>query len=209
MNPVRHPRNLAASMGRWSAGHWKTAVFGWLAFVIASVAIGGAVGTRTLEAADANVGEARTADKIIDAGFPTRADEQNEVVLIQSPTLEADDPAFRAVIADVTKTLDRFPRVLGLQSPLDGRPDLISEDRHSVMVTFTPKGDYDETITYIESIEAAVDEVQARHRGFYVDEMGSASTGKAIDEAFGTMLKQAGLIALPIALVILLFVFGS
>src|SRR5262245_38365761 len=138
MSSVKHPRNLAASMGRWSAGHWKTAVFGWLAFVVASVAIGGVVGTKTLEAADANVGEAHAADKIIDAGFPNRADKQNEVVLIQSRTLEADDPAFRAVIADVTKTLEGFPNVLDLQSPLDGRPDLISDDRHSVMVTFTP-----------------------------------------------------------------------
>ena len=25
--------NLAARMGRWSAAHWKTATFGWLAFV--------------------------------------------------------------------------------------------------------------------------------------------------------------------------------
>ena len=32
--------HLAARMGHWSATHWKTAVFGWLAFVIASFAIG-------------------------------------------------------------------------------------------------------------------------------------------------------------------------
>ena len=29
------PTNIAGRMGRWSAGHWKTAVFGWLAFVVA------------------------------------------------------------------------------------------------------------------------------------------------------------------------------
>ena len=51
-NPAGQPtmsRNLAARMGRWSANHWKTAVFGWLAFVIASVFIGNAVGTKYLE----------------------------------------------------------------------------------------------------------------------------------------------------------------
>ena len=31
-------------MGRWSARHRKTAIFGWLAFVIVSFAIGIAVG---------------------------------------------------------------------------------------------------------------------------------------------------------------------
>src|SRR5262249_2842127 len=35
MSPLTQSNNLAARMGRWSAGHWKTAVFGWLAFVIA------------------------------------------------------------------------------------------------------------------------------------------------------------------------------
>src|SRR5215208_7334352 len=50
--------NVAGRMGRWSAGHWKTAVFGWLALVAASVYIGGAVGTKYLEDSDLAVGEA-------------------------------------------------------------------------------------------------------------------------------------------------------
>ena len=33
--------NLAARVGRWSARHWKTAVFGWLAFVVVAFVIGG------------------------------------------------------------------------------------------------------------------------------------------------------------------------
>ena len=31
--PQRRP-NLAARVGRWSAAHWKTATFGWLALVL-------------------------------------------------------------------------------------------------------------------------------------------------------------------------------
>ena len=31
-------RNVAAHMGRWSAAHWKTATFGWLAFVLVAFA---------------------------------------------------------------------------------------------------------------------------------------------------------------------------
>ena len=42
MSPLKRSNNVAARMGRWSANHWKTAVFGWLAFVVASVVIGGA-----------------------------------------------------------------------------------------------------------------------------------------------------------------------
>ena len=81
MSPLKHSNNFAARMGRWSASHWKTAVFGWLAFVVASFAIGTAVGTQYLKTSDSNVGEAARADKIIKAGFPTKVDEQGELDL--------------------------------------------------------------------------------------------------------------------------------
>ena len=210
MSPLKHRNNLAARMGRWSANHWKTAVFGWLAFVAASVVIGGAVGTKYLEANDLAVGEAGTATKIIEAGFPQDADEQGEIVLIQSKTLKADDPAFEAAILDVTKTLDAFPEVRKLDSPLDpGHADLISDDRHSAMVEFSPQGTYEEAVLYIDKIEAAVDKTAARHPDFEIGELGSVSTEKAVDSAFNSMLAKAGMIALPLTLVILLLVFGS
>ena len=44
-NSVRH-ENLAARVGRWSARHWKKAVFGWLAFVFVAFAIGSILGTQ-------------------------------------------------------------------------------------------------------------------------------------------------------------------
>ena len=87
--------------------------------------------------------------------------------------------------------------------------DQISDDGHSAMVQFSPQGNYDEAIAYIEKIEAAVDKTAARHPGFEIDELGSASTGKAVDDAFNSMLATAGMVALPLTLVILLLVFGS
>ena len=39
--------NLAERAGRWSAAHWKTATLLWLAFVVAAIAVGTAVGTRS------------------------------------------------------------------------------------------------------------------------------------------------------------------
>ena len=40
----RKSTNLTGRIGGWSTRHRKTAIFGWLAFVIASFAIGTAVG---------------------------------------------------------------------------------------------------------------------------------------------------------------------
>jgi hypothetical protein len=59
LSPLKHSNNFAARMGRWSASHWKTAVFGWLAFVVASFAIGTALGTKYIEDGDNYVGESK------------------------------------------------------------------------------------------------------------------------------------------------------
>ena len=210
MSPLKRSNNIAARMGRWSANHWKTAVFGWLAFVIASVVIGSAVGTKYLEDNDLAVGEAATATKMIEAGFPEADDEQGEIVLIQSKTLKADDPAFKAVIEDVAKTVDGFPQARKIDTPLEpGHTDLVSDNGRSAMVQYQPVGTYEEAALYIDKLEAAVNKTAAQHPGFEVNQLGSVTTTKATDAAFAGMLKTAGMVAIPLTLVILLLVFGS
>ena len=210
MSPLKHSNNLAARMGRWSAGHWKTAVFGWLAFVAVSVYLGGAIGTKYLEDTDLAVGEAGKAAQLVEAGFPEAKDEQGEIVLIQSRTLTADDPAFKATIEDVAKTLAANPKVRKLDTPLDaGHADLVSADRHAAQVQYQPIGTYDEAAEYIDEINAAVDKTAAAHDDFTVSQLGSVTTTKATDEAFAGMLATAAMIALPLTLIILPFVFGS
>jgi putative drug exporter of the RND superfamily len=65
MSPLKHSNNLAARMGRWSASHRKTAIFGSLAFVFASIAIGTAVGQKTIDQNSGNVGASHRADLIL------------------------------------------------------------------------------------------------------------------------------------------------
>jgi RND superfamily putative drug exporter len=209
MSPLKRSTNLAARMGRWSAHHRKIAIFGWLAFVVAAVMIGNVVGTKYLDDNDTNVGEAHRADKLIEqAGFDT--EEQVEYVLIQSKTLTPSAPAFRRAIQDATETVSADPRVTDVRSPLSpSHRDQVSKDGHSALVQFTPKGDYDASAAYIDQIVAKVDQVQARHPGLTIQEAGSASTGKAVDDAFAGMLATAGLISIPLTLGILLLVFGS
>src|SRR6516225_6290072 len=78
------PYHLAARMGHWSATHWKTAVFGWLAFVVAATAIGMLVGQKTTSMQSTNVGESHRADRILQqAGF-TQSDPLTEIVVVQS-----------------------------------------------------------------------------------------------------------------------------
>jgi RND superfamily putative drug exporter len=65
VSPLKHSNHTAARIGRWSANHWKTAVIGWLVFVIAAGFVGNTVGTKYLKTTDANVGEARKATQVI------------------------------------------------------------------------------------------------------------------------------------------------
>jgi RND superfamily putative drug exporter len=147
-------------MGRWSAKHRKTAIFGWLAFVVASFAVGIALPMQTIDETDWNVGEARKGDHIIrDGGF--RLDEQSEFVLVQSEERTVDDPAFRAVVQQAVVELDSFPEVTKLRSPFAaGNEGQISSDRHSALIQFSPEGSYDEAIAYIDRITAATEQVQ-------------------------------------------------
>ena len=181
MSPLKQSKNLAARMGRWSASHWKTAVFGWLAFVVASVFIGMQVGTRFIDERDANVGESRTADQIIARpASPSTTngesiEKQSEMVLLQSKTLTVEGSGLPR--RDRGRRQDRSRRsrrCTKLDSPLvAGHSDLISKDGHSAMVEFTPKGTYEEAVLYIDTIVAAVDKVETRHPGFTVDSVGA------------------------------------
>ena len=209
MSPLKHSTNVAARMGRWSAAHRKTAIWGWLAFVVAAFAIGIFVPMQMIDDTDFNVGEARKGDHIIrDGGF--KLDEQGEFVLVQSKTKTTDDPAFRAVVNQEIAALDGFPQVTKLRSPLAaGNEGQISKDGHSALIQFSPEGTYEEAVTYIDGITAATSKVQAANPDFYVGEAGSASTGKALDEMFKGQLAIAGLLSIPLTLGILLLVFGS
>src|SRR5689334_10327644 len=56
---------IAARAGRWSARHKKTAIFGWLAFVVIALMIGNMAGTKKPTDAQQFDGESKRAETII------------------------------------------------------------------------------------------------------------------------------------------------
>ena len=209
MSPLKQSSNIAARMGRWSANHWKTAVFGWIAFVVAALFVGQLVGTKNIDQNDANVGQSHRADRILrDAGF--QSDPQTEIVLVQSTTLRAGAPAFRAVVHDVVSAVRPFKTIENLRSPYDaGRGDLISQDGHTALVEFDMKGTNEAATRRIDALTASTAKVAKAHPGFYVGEAGSISSGKALNAAFEKQLASAGERSIPLTLIILLLVFGA
>jgi RND superfamily putative drug exporter len=209
MSPLERSNNIAARMGRWSASHWKAAVFGWLVFVVAAFMLGAKVGTKNLKDEDYSTGQSHRADLILKQGFP-QSDPQTEFVLVQSSKLSVNAAAFRATVNDVVDAVKDNPNIKNLKSPLDpANPDLVSDDRSTAMVTFDMKGKYDDATKKIDPIEAAVAKVADAHPGFYVGEAGAISSGKALDKMFNDQLKLAGERSIPITIIVLLLVFGA
>ncbi|HEY7794731.1 MAG TPA: hypothetical protein VIA10_12060, partial [Gaiellaceae bacterium] len=182
------PRNLAARMGRWSADHWKTATFGWLAFVVVAFALGMA-GTKSIDPNAPGPGESGRMDRILDAGFKRPAEES---VLVQSSSLRTNDPAFKAAVADVVSRLSRLDVV---QNVSTGQT---SPDGHSALVEFEIRGPADDAATKIDPVLAEIDAAQEAHPRLFVGEFGMASAVKAIETAAGEDLGKAGLLSLPI-----------
>jgi RND superfamily putative drug exporter len=197
-------------MGRWSASHWKTAVFGWLAFVIAAFYIGNMVGTKNVDSNDSNVGEARRGDHILqNAGFP-QSSPIGEIVIVQNKTKTVDDPEFRAAVDDVIAAVQPFNTLRNIRSPLDPAYDAqVSADEHTALVEWEMKGTQTVAEKNIDRITAATDAVAKAHPGFYIGEAGAASSNKALNEMFSNSLKDAGTRSIPLTLLVLVIVFGS
>ena len=199
--------NLAARMGRWSANHWKTATFGWLAFVLVVFALGGMAGTKSIDPNEPGPGESGRMETIIDEGFKQPV---GESVLIENTSVAVDDAAFTAVIQDVVRRLETLDEVQNVQSPLDSEnADQIAAGGHAALVEFEIRGDPDDAVDNIGPILDRVDVAQQIHPAYFIGEFGNASAEDAVVTAYGEDLGKAGELSLPITLLILVIAFGS
>jgi uncharacterized membrane protein YdfJ with MMPL/SSD domain len=208
MSPTYQPRsNLAARMGRWSASHWKTATFAWLAFVVAALAVGGLVGTKNVDPNTSGPGESGRMDRILAAGFKQPAAES---VLIQSRAARAGDPAFTAAIHEVVARVSTVAAVQNVRSPLEpGNAGQIARSKHAALVEFQIRGDKDKAVDKIEPVLDGVAAAQRAYPGFFIGEFGDASAAHGVDTAFANDLKRAGVFSVPITLIILVVAFGA
>jgi RND superfamily putative drug exporter len=187
-------------MGRWSAGHWKTATFGWLALVVVAFALGGLVGTKNIDPTTSGPGESGRMDRILDAGFKLPA---NESILIQSGSARAGATGFDAAVQDVVSRVSKLAGVQNIASPK------IASGRHSALVEFEIRGDKDKARDKLGPVLGSVDDAQAAHPGFFIGQFGDASAAKAVDTAFADDLKSAGVFSVPLTLIILVVAFGA
>ena len=204
--PPPPAHNLAARMARWSGQHRKKAIFGWFAFVLVTFVVGmNVVGQKDISDIDQFSGESHEAEQALeDAGLRP----VEEVVFVQSDELTVEDPEFQAAIEDVTGRLSQVRYVENVESPLTGGGE-VSADGHAALVNFVIAGDSTEAEDRVDPTIAAVAAVQADHPDLAIEQFGGASANKAIEEVINDDLGKAGMLSLPVTLIILVITFGS
>jgi RND superfamily putative drug exporter len=200
---------LAGRAGRWSATHRKTAIWGWIAFVVAAIALGGALGTKTLTDAQSGVGESGAASKTLEGAFRQGADES---VIVQARGGESAHGAHvKEAVGAVESRLRGLPFVADLTGPYEkAGHGQISADGNSALVRFEiPERGGVAPDDVVGKALGQVAAVQREHRDLRVEEVGDASGEKAISESLESDFSKAELTSLPITLLILVVVFGS
>src|ERR671921_259668 len=202
-----HANTFAARAGRWSAQHRKTAIWGWIAFVVVAFVIGGAVGVK--KPTDyIGPGDSGRADQLALDHFPKDASESVLIQAAKGGTVR--DSAVRAAVDDTIAAVSGKPRVAEVKSPYaKGNQNQISKDGRSVLVNFKVRGDEEQSTDAIDPVVTAVAQVKAQNPGVFVGQFGAASANKALSKSFEDDFKKAETLSLPITLVILIVAFGA
>ena len=129
-------KGIAVRAGRWSAQHRKRAILLWFAFVIASLAVGSAIGTKQLGNNQGGTGSSGRADAAVAKLFP-QPDQEDVIVQPRGRGETAHSPAVKSAVANVVSRLNRLSVVNGVQSPYaPGDGGQISHDGRSALVQF-------------------------------------------------------------------------
>ncbi|AGP56369.1 membrane protein [Streptomyces rapamycinicus NRRL 5491] len=188
-------------MARWSARHPWRAIVGWLVFVALCLGAGSAVGTHSATTADYRVGEAGRAEAMAaEGGLERRATEQ---VLISARSGALDRDAAEAAAGELTARMERLPEVAGVAGPL------LSGDRRILMVEVALQGEERDAKDKVDALTGQTGAVAKAYPGLRLEETGSPSISKGVDQQRGDDLALSEKITLPITLITLLVVFGS
>ena len=202
-------QGIAARAGRWSARHRVLAIAGWVVFILIANNIGGNLGTRQLTTSETRDGESAAATRTLErSGFERPAAEQ---VFVQVPPgADVRGPAGRSAINDAVSAVSVTGRVTDVRSPLSpGNDGQVSRDGRSAVVLFAMKGKADKADKRVAPVLRAVSGVAAAHPAVRVEEFGSASATKALNDTIGKDFSHAEAISIPLTFGILLVAFGA
>jgi RND superfamily putative drug exporter len=151
--------------------------------------------------------ESGRASRLIERELP-RSGAATFTLIFSSVTLTATSPEFRAAVEAALAPLRSDPRVAAITSPFDGTaPDpkrLISTDGHAVAIEVAAKDDLATARDYYPELRAMV-----RSTSLRIQATGLLAINNGFNAVLQEDLRRAETVSLPLALVLLLLVFGS
>lgn len=153
--------------------------------------------------------DSERADDLIANGFGAD-DPGREIVVVQSRDATVSDPAFASLVDSLVRDLRAQSADIAsvqnyYESPL---PGLVSGDDHTLIIPVTLSSSAEDArdhVAALSAITAAVDGTD----GFTVVAGGDGTSAVAFDEQAEKDLHKSELVGLPMALVILVIVFGA
>src|SRR5437870_2158461 len=151
--------------------------------------------------------ESGRASRLIERELP-RAGAATFALIFSSDSLSATSTEFRAALDAALAPLRSDPRVATIVTPFDGTAldptQLISKDGHAVAVDVAAKDDLATARDYYPELRAKV-----RSDALRIQATGLLAINNGFNEVLQQDLRRAETVSLPLALVLLLVVFGS
>jgi uncharacterized membrane protein YdfJ with MMPL/SSD domain len=153
--------------------------------------------------------EAQRAADLVQAELPSRSTGGSSFeVVFGSSTLSVGDPVFFASLEEAMIPVGADTRVTQVTTPYSAPPDLaptlVSRDGHEALVVVSVRDTADRAIAYYPALRAEV-----RSDVLTVRATGELAVYQAFDDTLQADLHRAEAISLPIALLLLLLIFGS
>jgi len=151
--------------------------------------------------------ESGRASRLIERELP-RAGGGTFTLIFSSETLSGTSPDFRAAVDSALAPLRKDSRIATIVTPYDGTASdptqLISKDGHAVAIDVAVKDDLATARDYYPELRALV-----RSDTLQVQATGVLAINSGFNEVLQQDLRRAETVSLPLALVLLLVVFGS
>jgi putative drug exporter of the RND superfamily len=197
---------------------WGRFVYRWrwatlaISAVLLGLSIFGLLGGGTLSSGNSGRSglEAARAAKLINqqlsSGQPTGT---SFLLVFSSASGSATDPAFRAEVESALAPIQNDGRVTGVKTPYNASTpgvaqSLLSRDGHEALVQVNLKHTGDRAVSDYTALRGRV-----RASGLTVTGTGAVPINHAFNTTLETDLQRAEAVSLPVALVLLLVIFGS
>jgi len=195
--------SFIARVSRFCVDHRRAVILGWVAVVVAALALSSAVGTRYATNFSLPGAESQRATDLLKRDFPTQAGDTDQIVFAAKQG-KVTDPDVRARIAPMLAQVSRLPHVTAVVSPYSGAGGrAVSADGRIAFATVN----FDQRANDLpkDAINRVISVARAAGSSAVQVELG----GQAIQQVQEPPLGAATAIGVVAAIVVLLLTFGS